>query len=188
MTRRFALMFAVILLAGCGGSDTARSDGPPRGGIGISGEGTAGDEAPPRAEGAIELTLRRADGTFLDVGELRGNVTLLYVFATFDGISQMLLHPLRQVAERHPDVQIVGIAAQPSARLLVDAYVHALSPPFAVTYDPEDTVQAGTSALGAIEVVPVVILLDEGGAEVERHTGFMSIERMEEMLAAAGVQ
>src|SRR5688500_12600181 len=94
---------------------------------------------------AIELALRRSDGEFVDVGELRGRVVLLFLFATFDTGSQLAIHYLRRISEQLPEVEIIGVAAQPGARLLVDAYEHALSPPFIVTYDPEESVSEGRS-------------------------------------------
>lgn len=128
--------------------------------------------------------MRRPDGRFIDVGDLRGHVVLLFVFATFDAMSQLALHPLRELAEADRDLRIVGIAAQPSARLLVDAYVHALSPPFPVTYDPEELVPVGESSLGVIDAVPTFIVLDRRGVPAARHVGFASRDRLRELVAA----
>ncbi|HJL19443.1 MAG TPA: TlpA disulfide reductase family protein [Sandaracinaceae bacterium LLY-WYZ-13_1] len=184
MSTRRATPLLAALLAACGGGGEARvaPSGPP---VGMSGPETAGDERPTAVEGSIELTLRRVDGTFLEVGEQRGQPVLLYVFATFDGVSQMVLNPLRNVIERHPGLRVIGIAAQPSARLLVDAYEHALHPPFPVTYDPEETVRRGESDLGALDAVPTLVLLDERGVEIARHTGFLDERQLEAFLAPA---
>jgi hypothetical protein len=185
MPRRLPLGLLVLVLAACGGGEEARPTPEGATPIGMSGPQTGGGETPEATEGSVELTLRLPDGTFLEVGEQRGHPVLLYVFATFDGVSQMLLTPLRNVAERHPDVRIIGIAAQPSARLLVDAYVHALAPPFPITYDPRETVRSGESALGAIDTIPTLIVLDARGVEVARHTGFADEPQIEALLAAA---
>lgn len=181
---RRAVVVGALLLCACGGNGEQPSHGSETP-IGMSGLESSGDERPAGVEGSVELTLRRADGTFVEVGEQRGRVVLLFVLATFDGASQMLLNPLRNVAERHPELVILGIAAQPSARLLVDAYEHALNPPFPITYDPEDTVVAGESALGAVEGIPTLIVLDRRGVEVARHTGFADPHRIEQLLEAA---
>jgi hypothetical protein len=174
MQRSVALALAVAMASAACSPPAATQEARPA--------TTAGSEGAVRG---IELTLRRADGTFIEVGELRGDVVLLFVFATFDATSQMVLTPLRAIAERFPDTRIIGIAAQPSARLLVDAYEHALSPPFIVTYDPEETVAEGQSALGEIEGVPTLIVLDRRGVEVARHFGFADEARIAELLAAA---
>src|SRR5690606_26323270 len=102
-----------------------------------------------------------------------------------DAMSQMALTPLRHIAEDYPDVAIVGIAAQPSARLLVEAYELALEPPFPIAYDPEERVAEGESTLGEIEGVPTFIVLDRRGREVARHLGFADEARLRELLAAA---
>ena len=175
-------------LCGCGGGEERRIDTGPA--MGTRTE-TAGADAPslgaPSLD-AVDLGLRRADGTFVDVADLRGSFVLLFVFATFDGVSQMLLSPLRSVAERHADLHIVGVAAQPSARLLVDAYEHALEPPFPITYDPEETILEGARGLGAIEAIPTLVVLDRRGIEVARHTGFADEAMIEELLRGAGVR
>lgn len=171
-----------MVLFGCGGSPSAE-----RGGVRIGMNTSDDPNAPePVAEGAVELALRRADGSFIDIGDLRGSVVVLFVFATFDGVSQATLRPLTNLVERQPDVRVVGIAAQPSARQLLDAYEHALSPPFPITYDPEDHVQTGASTLGALELIPTLIVLDRRGVEVGRHVGFIEDEELTELVARAG--
>lgn len=178
MTRCSALVLASLLFAACGGAPSH----------GASPVGAAGADGTGAVEGSIELALRRADGEFVDVGELRGQPVLLFVFATFDGVSQAVLRPLRALAERHPELRIVGIAAQPGARLLVEAYESALRPPFVVTYDPEETVSEGTSPLGAIEAVPTFIVLDRRGRAVARQVGFADEARLRELVSAAGLR
>ncbi|MGE0787155.1 MAG: TlpA family protein disulfide reductase [Sandaracinaceae bacterium] len=169
---RAVYLASALALGACGGGETStgRDDGPA---IGRS-DDTSGDEGMgvPPVEGSIELSLRRADGTFLEVGDLRGRRVLLVLIATFDGTSQMLLHPLREFAEAHPDVTLVGVDVEPSARLLVGAYEQALEPPFPLGYDPEELVLAGTSTLGEILEVPTLIALDERGVELQRISGF----------------
>jgi hypothetical protein len=172
-----AFLASVIILAACGGP--AASSGAER--IGISGRA-------PAAPGAVELALRRADGSFIDVGDLRGHVVVLFVFATYDAISQLAIHPLRAIAERYPNVRIVGIAAEPSARLLIGPYEHALHPPFPVTYDPEELVHSGEGPLGELEAVPTVIVLDREGVPAGRHVGLADERRLQELLRGAGVR
>jgi hypothetical protein len=179
MLRRALVPFLAAILCACGAP--ARQEGDP---VGVSGPlPTAGSEATDA--GAVELTLRRTDGTFVEVGELRGTPVLLFVFATFDTVSQLALHPLQELARLHPDLPIIGIAAEPSARLLIEPYEHALSPPFQVTYDPDESVSEGESALGRIEAIPTFIALDARGVAVARHVGFAEVPELEELLHAA---
>lgn len=171
-----------LAVAACGGEPPPPTDEVP---IGTSGT-TGGERATPDAvEGSVELSLRRADGTFLEVGELRGQVVVLFVLATFDGPSQMTIRPLRQLVETDPNVAVVGICAQQGARLLVDAYEAALAPPFPITYDPVESITAGTSALGPLEAIPTLVVLDARGVEVARHVGYCDDACLAEMLSAA---
>ena len=130
---------------------------------------------------AIELALRTPAGDWIHLGDLRGRPLLLFVFATFDGMSQAALRPLTRFARHHQDIHIVGVAAQPDAPQLLDPYERALSPPFPLTYDPERNVQEGTSALGAIEAVPTFIMFDARGIEVGRHVGFPNTDTLERL-------
>lgn len=170
--RTTAAIFLLALASACSTPDANEPSRPAR---------TSGGEA-------IELTLRYPDGTFLEVGELRGQVVLLFVFATYDAMSQMTLTPLGSITERFPDVRVIGVAAQHSARLLVDAFENALSPPFPITYDPVGDVSEGHSALGEIEAVPTLVALDRRGMEVARTTGFTDEAQIARMLSAAGAR
>ena len=138
---------------------------------------------------AVELALRRPSGEWLHVGDLRGRPVLLFVFATYDGGSQAALQPLARFVRHHRDVHVIGIAAQPDAAQLLDPYERALTPPFALTYDPEGTVATGTSMLGGLDAVPTFVMLDASGHEVERHVGFpgtRTLDRLRDRALARG--
>jgi len=156
---------AVVLLTACGGSQEA---------VGHS------DPEPERVP--VELELRTPDGVWIHVGGLRGRPVLLYLFATFDGVSQAALRPISRFVRHHPDVHVVGISVQPEARQLLDAWATALEPPFPVTYDPEERILDGTSDLGEVDRIPTYVLLDERGYEATRHVGFGGQRRLDRML------
>ncbi|MFT5355433.1 MAG: peroxiredoxin [Polyangiales bacterium] len=162
------------MLAGCGGA------------LGSVGSSNRAAEAR-----ALEMTLRTPAGDWIHLGDLRGQPVLLFVFATWDGVSQAALRPVSRFARAYDDVHVLGVAAQPDAALLIDAYEHALDPPFPMTYDPEQNVHAGTSPLGSIEVVPTLIMLDAYGVEVGRHVGFPNTNTLpnlrEEALERGGI-
>ncbi len=162
-----------VLAAACGAS---QADGR----VGVT------DEAPERAP--VELELRTPAGVPIFLGDLRGKPVLLFVFATFDGVSQASLRPLGRFVRHHPDVHVIGIAMQPEAETLLDAWAHALGPPFTVAYDPRDRLSMGTSDLGAVDRVPTYVLIDAAGYEVDRHVGFASERKLERMLLDAGAR
>lgn len=130
----------------------------------------------------VELALKRSDGTFLDVGDYRGQPVLLFVFATFDGLSQAELGPLSGFVRAHPEVLVIGIAAQPDAQPIVQAFESAMNLPFVIAYDPEESVTAGTSSLGRIEFVPSFFLLDERGVVASKRAGFATQTEIEALL------
>lgn len=156
-----------LALASCGGS------APPP--VGVS--------APRARPEPLELTLRAPDGRWLDVGDLRGHRVVIFLFATFDGTSQAALRPLSRLVRHRPDVYVVGVAAQPDARDLLEAWAAALSPPFPVAYDPDERVSRGTSNLGALDAIPSFVVLDEDGFVVARHSGYASESRLDALLA-----
>lgn len=161
----------VLSLAACGG---AQPPGP------AVGQSTA--EPPPRP---IEMSLRRPNGEWIHLGDLRGRPVLLMLLATFDGVSQAALRPTARFARAHPEVHVIGIAAQPDANLLLDPYEAALAPGFPLTYDPARDVHHGTSPLGPIDAVPTFVMLDAFGVEVGRHVGFPNSHTLERLLLAA---
>ena len=73
----------------------------------------------------LNLGVRLSDGRWLELADLRGTPVLLFVFATFDAVSQAALKSLRPFVPQHPEVVVVGIAAQPRAAQLVEAWNYA---------------------------------------------------------------
>ena len=128
----------------------------------------------PQPSARLELGIRLTDGRWLELGDLRGTPVLLFVFATFDAVSQASLKSLRPFVPQHPELIVVGVAAQPRAAQLVEAWSYALDPPFVVGADPYGRVENGESMLGKIEAVPTYILYDAQGYEVDRASGLLS--------------
>ena len=139
------------------------------------GSDSATTTTPSLAKGArLDLGVRLSDGRWLELGDLRGTPVLVFVFATFDAVSQATLKSLRPFVPQHPELVVVGVAAQPRAAPLVEAWDYALDPPFVVGADPYGSVENGESSLGKIETVPTFILYDASGYEVARQSGMVS--------------
>jgi len=130
--------------------------------------------AKARSGPRLNLELRLVDGRWVDLAELRGTPVLVFVFATFDAVSQASLKSLRPFVPQHPELVVVGVAAQPRAAQLVEAWAYALDPPFPVGANPYGRVENGESMFGKIEQVPTYILFDAEGYEVDRTTGLLS--------------
>lgn len=138
------------------------------------------------ARAPVELTLRRADGRFLDVGDLRGEKVVLFIFTTYDSVSLAGLGPLAEL-RRSRGTEVIAIAAEPSARLLVGSFAEVLKPPFPITYDPLGHVPEGRSALGPLVAVPTVVVLDRAGRIAARHVGYASFDVLLELLGETPV-
>lgn len=161
----------VCLLSACGGAQ------------GTDGSATT---APSRAAEPVELALRTPAGAFIDLGDLRGEPVVLFVFATFDAVSQAAARPLARFQRTHAaDTHVVGVAVQPNASELVGPWADALGVTFTVAYEPEPKILAGDTALGEIAGVPSYIVLDRDGVVVARYVGFASENKLERLLEAA---
>ncbi|MGB5284599.1 MAG: hypothetical protein WCB63_18650 [Polyangiales bacterium] len=136
--------------------------------------GTRASSAEARSGPRLDLGLRLANSRWVELADLRGTPVLLFVFATFDAVSQASLKSLRPFVPQHPELIVIGVAAQPRAGQLVEAWAYALDPPFAVGTNPYGYVENGESMLGKIETVPTYILYDAQGYEVDRTAGLLS--------------
>jgi hypothetical protein len=145
-------------------------------GLGCARESSGVREATPESVGSarLDLGLRLSDGRWIELADLRGTPVLLFVFATFDAGSQASLKSLRPFVPQHPEVVVIGIAAQPRAAQLVEAWAYALDPPFVVGANPYGQVENGESTLGKIEIVPTYILYGANGYEIDRMTGLVT--------------
>jgi len=118
-------------------------------GVGCAHQSSGVQETSPESVGGarLDLGLRLSDGRWLELADLRGTPVLLFVFATFDAGSQASLTSLRPFVPQHPEVVVVGVAAQPRAAQLVEAWAYALDPPFVVGANPYGRVESGESKI-----------------------------------------
>jgi hypothetical protein len=155
-----------LWLSACAGTPGAPTDG------------RVTDTAP------LHMALVDADGEPLHLSELRGRPLLVFIFTTFDEVCQLALLPLSQAPARHPQLQLLGVAAQPDPQRLLPLYRDALAVEFPLAYDPAQRVVAGDSPLGPLDTVPAYVLLDAGGRVVARHVGALDGAGLDELLSA----
>ncbi len=172
------LALACACAVGCGAHDAQPTTPASASGPAERAEAASSDEG-------VELTVRTPAGEWIYVGDLRGLPVLLVFLATYDGVSQAALVPLRRVASAREDLHVVGVLVQQEADELVDAWVHALAPPFPVGYDPDGTIASGDGPIGEIEAVPTFVALDANGVVVERRVGYQGERALNEMVDAA---
>ncbi|MDH5672420.1 MAG: TlpA family protein disulfide reductase [Myxococcales bacterium] len=132
-----------------------------------------------RLEPPVELTLIDTDGGARSLGAMRGRPLLLFVFATYDDASQLALAPLTSFVRRHPEIPVLGIAAQPDPERLLKLFGEALDLPFPLAYEPQNRVVSGESQLGEIPAVPSYLLLDAEGRIIDRAVGALDGEGLE---------
>lgn len=179
-----ALCAHAVVLLGCGahagtaGSPAARTAG--EGGAEVASVGSR--EASDASAASVRLALVSFEGDAFDVADYRGQRTLVFIFATFDGVSQAALRPLARFLDQHPGLKSLGIAVQPDAEALLPSYVSALNPPFFAAYDPSESVVHGRSAFGPVAHVPTYILLSEAGVELVRTEGLLKPSELEAQL------
>lgn len=169
-------LLALFVSAGCAPVVVARyhGDAPPTYG-----------ESLPVPKDPIELSIVVPGKDYLEIGELRGRAGLLYFFTTFDTASQAMLTPLRQIIPDHPEFFFVGIAVQPDARNLVEAWTAAIEPPLTIGYEPRETLTTARSPVGKIKGVPTTVSVDRYGRPVEKREGVLNASELARMLEGA---
>jgi hypothetical protein len=150
----------------------------------------AGKPSPDAAPGAsaaepVDLALVGSDGRRFALSQLRGRPLLLFLFTTYDDSSQLALTPLTQFLQVHPDLQALGIAAQPDPAALLPLYRDALDVRIPLAYEAAPQIVAGDSMLGRLEAVPSYLLLDASGRITARRTGALTFEQLEAFAESA---
>lgn len=154
-----SLLFSLAFLtASCGGASSSLTG---------SSHGRQADEP-------IELALRTLDGGVVDLADQRGGLVLLFVLATYDGLSQAAVRPVTRFTRDAEDTVVLGVVVEPNAAQFADIYQSTFRPPYTVVYDDTGTIALGTSDLGELPGVPTFYMIDAHGLLVDRRTGYLS--------------
>lgn len=144
--------------------------------------GSVGSSHARRPDGAVVLHLRTTDGRTLATEDQRGSPMLLVVLATYDGVCQAAMRPLSRYARHHEEMLVVGVLAQPDAATFAPLFERAMEAPFAITWDPSESITRGVSDLGPLDAVPTYYQLDAEGRIRERHVGFLDEHDLERFM------
>ena len=158
---RAGLAVLLASAAGCGASATASG-------------GTSA--ARPPSEDPITLRLTTTDGHIVELADQRGGLVLLFVLATYDGLSQAALRPVSRFARTAEDTVVLGVVAERDAASFAPIYAETLAPPFTVVYDADETITGGTSDLGELPGVPTFYMIDAHGEISDRRSGYLTEE------------
>jgi peroxiredoxin len=145
---------------------------------------TASSEGLQPSAAGIDLSLAMVDGRPFELSALRGKPVLLFMFATYDTASQLSLARLESLLKRDPTPTVVGIALQPDAQRFLELYQQTLAVSFLLCYDPKDVILKGTTALGEVRAIPLLVALDEHGHERARHYGPATDAQLTELVDA----
>lgn len=153
-TRRLAqLLTAALLVASCGGGD----DAAPRAAVAVG--------APVPAYAA-----EKADGTPIALADLKGEVVLLNIWATWCKPCRQEIPALETLHQRHRAAGLVvaGVSIDvDDDRAKVAEFAAALGASYAIWYDDEDRVSTTFLAIG----VPASYLIGRDGTLRWRHVG-----------------
>ncbi len=145
-----ASIVAVTLIAGCG--------------PGIARGVEVGDEVPEYSAPAL-------DGAEIALDDLRGNVVLINVWATWCGPCRVEMPPIQKSYARFKDrgftVIAVSIDAGPGYREKVSAFADEFGLEFPILLDPEGRISRVMQTIG----VPETFVVDREGKIVKRLIG-----------------
>src|SRR5689334_4784054 len=98
-SRILVLSFALATIAvGCGGAAT-----------------TIGGPTGPSTETPVSLQLTTTDGRIVELADQRGGLVLLFVLATYDGLSQAAIRPVSRFTREANDTVVLGVVAERDA-------------------------------------------------------------------------
>jgi hypothetical protein len=121
----------------------------------------------------------------MNLSALRGRPTLMFLFATYDGISQIALAPLVAASERDDRVTFIGVAVQPDAGEFLPMFREALDVQFELYFDAKGALLHETTALGKLPGVPAFVAIDSEGYIRRTFVGVARREDLEALIESA---
>lgn len=143
-------------------------------------------ESAPRRGKPIEFMYGTPTGETLSSANTRGRVTALLFVTTFDLPSQLMAKRLDAVARRHrPRVNAGAVALEaPNNAPLVEVFKTSLGLTYPVGLTNRTRVDE-KGPFGAVDQVPVLVVLDSRGVEVARAEGVVSELEIDQALTRA---
>lgn len=131
-------------------------------------------ELPPRAPEPGEpvvFAFRHGEVRF-DSVSTRGRATLVALVTTYDMGSQLLLRRVEQALRTHRPRANAGavVMEAPRYEVLLDTYAEAMDLSFPVVLADLAT-REGRGPFGAVDYLPVLVILDAEGRVASRHAG-----------------
>lgn len=141
--------------------------------------GTSEAEA-PSAQGRgepLSFAYKTQRGVEFNSQSTRGRATLVALVTTYDLGSQMLLRRVEEALRTHrPRANAGGIVMEaPKYEVLLETYEETMALSFPLVLADLAT-REGRGPFGAVEYLPVLIVLDADGRVVARHEGPVDLE------------
>ena len=160
--------------------------------LGVSSLGACASSSSPNAApvarrgSPVTFAYGTPQGEVLSSETTRGRVTVILFVTTFDLPSQVLAKRVEAVVRRHrPRVNAGAVALEaPNDAPLVDVFKTSLGLSYPVALTNSTRVDQ-SGPFGAIDLVPVLVVLDSRGVEVARAQGAVSEAELDEALTRA---
>ena len=167
------LMTAVLMTTGLACSSHKTTQDPP----------STGTALPAVAAPVRSFAFELLDGSRIDSHSLRGRMTLVAFFATFDTASHAQARFLKATLLHHtPRINVLAIVLEPARhRPMVEAFRAALELPYPVALADERTI-AGNGPFEGLHHVPSLVLLDREGRERWRHLGIIETAALRKVI------
>lgn len=139
-------------------------------GAGACGEAEDGARGDGDAEMAPSYSATTLEGDSVSLADLRGEVVLLNVWATWCTPCRQEVPELQALHEAHADdgLRVVGVTVDSrSAERAIGQFIDQFGMTYEVWWDPDQTAVSTFSAMG----VPLTVLIDRKGRIAWRHLG-----------------
>lgn len=185
-------MFAVLAislssLSGCGGSNgTAQTSGTPAATPAGSPEAKK-SEFPPLAAAVAQAEMRNLDGSTSKVGDMKGKVLLLNMWATWCGPCRGEMPALVKLQDEFRDkgFEIIGLNTDDGdTKEMVEEFAKEMNLNYTLVWAPTD-MQAGLLKISNFNGIPQSFVVDRDGnlRGVFKGGGKPEIKKMEELVA-----
>jgi thiol-disulfide isomerase/thioredoxin len=133
-------------------------------------EGAAAAEAALAPDTAPRYEARTLEGDPVSLGELKGEVVLLNVWATWCAPCRKEVPELQALHEAHGDdgLRVIGVTVDDrSAGAEIRRFIDEFGMTYDIWWDPDQAAVTAFEAMG----VPLTVLIDEDGRIAWRHLG-----------------
>lgn len=187
----FALfvVLAVVFsnLTGCGGSNGSTQTSGPAASNSAAAPEAKKSEYPPLASAVAQADMRNMDGSTSKVGDMKGKVLLLNMWATWCGPCRGEMPDLVRMQDEHRDkgFEIIGLNTDDGdTKEMVEEFAKELNLNYTLVWAPTD-MQNGLLKISNFNGIPQSFVIDRDGnlRGVFRGGGKAEVKKMEELVA-----